>query len=123
MSSWPVSLQQKLNVAGFTKTKGNARVATDMDVGPAKVRNRYTKLWDIYSCEILLDNQFDEVATFETFYETTLGNGSLPFTFNDPFTGDPTSFRFVPGADPDISPTGNGGTVFTLRMKWERLPA
>lgn len=118
MDNWPVSLQQKMDVAGFQKRLGNTRVSTDMDVGPAKVRSRFTDAVDGYECQVLLD--FSEVATFETFYKTTLGNGSLPFLFDDPFTLTATAFRFIPGQDPIIRPLG--GRVFSLSMSWERMP-
>ena len=118
MSSWPVTLQQKLEVNGFQKSMGNTRVFTDMAVGPAKVRSRFTDAVDVYTCQVTLD--FDDVATFEQFYKTTLGNGSLPFTFADPFTGVDREFRFSPSQDPVIRPLG--GRVFTLNMSWEALP-
>lgn len=118
MSAWPVSLQQKLNVASFQYHPGNTRVSTEMDVGPAKTRSRFTDAVDVYTCEVNLD--FTEVATFKTFYKTTLGNGTLPFDFTDPFTGLVTSYRFSPGTDPIITPLG--GRVFTLGMTWEIMP-
>ena len=120
MSTWPVALQQKLNVAGFQKRMGNTRVQSDNDVGPAKVRSRFTVAVDVYECEVWLD--FDEVDDFETFYKTTLGNGTLPFDFNDPFTEAPASFRFVPGTDPVIRPVGSGGRTFAVSMSWEKMP-
>lgn len=118
MDSWPLSLQQKLEADGFTYRFGNTRVGTEMDVGPPKVRSRFTDAVDIYDCQVTLDH--DEIATFKTFYKTTLGNGTLPFLFVDPFTAVETAFRFVPGQDPTIRPLG--GRVYTLTMSWERLP-
>lgn len=118
MDNWPVSLQQKLEVAGFQYMPGNTRVVTAMSVGPAKVRSRFTDAVDVYQCQVTLD--FAEVATFKTFYKTTLGNGTLPFLFTDPFTETEETFRFVPDQDPVIQPLG--GRLFTLRMAWEKLP-
>lgn len=118
MSSWPLALQQKIEVAGFQMAYGNTRISTDMSVGPAKVRSRFTDAIDIYQCQITLD--FDEKATFDTFYKTTLGNGSLPFTFTDPFSETEETFRFLPGQDPVIRPLG--GRKFTLSMAWEKMP-
>lgn len=118
MDNWPLTLQQKLNVSGFQKRFGNTRVSTEMDIGPAKVRSRYTLGIDIYDCEIWLD--FDEYQDFDTFYKTTLGNGTLPFLFTDPFTETEETFRFVPGQDPIIRPLG--GRTFSVGMSWERLP-
>lgn len=118
MDVWPVSLQQKMDVAGFQKRIGRTRVATEMDVGPAKVRSRFTDAVDVYDLQHTLD--FNDIATFETFYKTTLGNGTLPFLFDDPFTLVQTAFRFAPDTDPSIRPLG--GRTFTLSMTWERLP-
>lgn len=118
MDNWPVSLQQKLDVEGFTKRLGSTKVKTDMDVGPAKVRSRFTDAVDLYDCQVHLD--FAEVQTFETFYKTTLANGTLPFLFLDPFTGVESIFRFQPESDPQIRPLG--GRTFTLGMVWEKLP-
>lgn len=119
MDNWPSQLQQKLEEAGFEKRFGSTVVASEMDVGPAKVRQRYTRSVDPYTCQITLD--MDEVEIFETFYKTTLGGGTLPFLFDDPFTGDETAFRFVPGTEPSLRPLG--GRKFTLSMSWEKMPA
>lgn len=116
MTNWPVSLQQKLNVAGFEVTYGNTLVRTDMDVGPAKVRSRFTDAVDVYTCTIHLD--IDEKETLDTFFKTTLGNGANQFLFDDPFSGDETAFRFV--GQPKIRPLG--GRVFEVGMVWERMP-
>lgn len=105
-----------MNVSGFQKSLGKTTVSTDMDVGPAKIRSRFTKSVDTYTCEIFID--FDDIDTFETFYKTTLGNGSLPFTFDDPFTQSQESFRFI--GQPVIDPLG--GREFVIRMSWEKLP-
>ena len=117
MSVWPIALQQKLNRAGFQKNYGDTRVATEMDVGPDKVRSRYTRGVDSYECEVWLD--MSEVATFETFYKTTLGNGTLPFEFPDPITQVVTEFRFKPKTSPVIRPLG--GLTFVLTMSWEKI--
>lgn len=116
MDVWPVSLQQKLNVDSFQYNFGKATVRTEMDVGPAKVRARVTDAVDGYTCSIFLT--YAEVATFKTFFKTTLNNGVNQFEFNDPFTGAPTIFRFAD--EPRIRPIG--GTEYQLEMNWERLP-
>ncbi len=118
MDTWPVGLQQKLNAQGFQLGLGNTRVSSDMSVGPAKTRTRYTDAVDVYTCSVNLS--FEEVATFKTFYRTTLSNGTLPFYFNDPFTETQATFRFAPDQDPSITPIG--GREFTLNMVWEKLP-
>lgn len=120
MDVWPVSLQQILNTASFQYQLGNTKVKSETAVGPAKVRARTTDAVDTYTCSINIP--MSDVATFKTFYKTTLGGGVLPFTFNDPFDGTPSSFRFSPDSDPTIVPLGSGGLEFVLSMAWEKLP-
>jgi hypothetical protein len=119
-SQFPSTLAQLLNSTNFTYRMGETRVATDMDVGPAKLRSRFTRAVDAYDCE--MDINISLIATFQTFYKTTLGNGTLPFMFPDPFTQVVSNFRFAPGSTPQIVPLGNGGTAFTIKMSWEILP-
>lgn len=116
MDTWPLSLQQKLDAESFEKRLGNTLLRSDMDVGPAKVRSRFTDAVDGYTCSILLD--FDQHSDFVTFYKTTLGNGSRQFLFNDPFTEEPTAFRF---AEPPVI-RALGGRTFRVSMNWERMP-
>jgi hypothetical protein len=115
MDAWPVSLQQKLDAESFELRYGNTLIRTDMEVGQAKVRSRYTDAVDQYTCSILLD--FSEQATLRTFYKITLGNGALPFIFDDPFTEEPAVFRFI---DPP-SIRALGGRTFRVSMSWEKL--
>lgn len=116
MSSWPVGLQQRLNSESFEMKYGSTSVRSDMDIGPAKVRSRFTDAVDTYTCSILLD--FAEKETLDTFFRTTLNNGVLPFLFNDPFTEVEASFRFVEA--PSIRALG--GRTFQVSMSWEKLP-
>lgn len=118
MDTWPMSLQQKMNVDGFQYSLGVTTVSTDMDVGPSKVRSRFTDGIDGYQLQHTLD--FDDIALFKTFYKTTIANGTLPFLFTDPFTLTEETFRFTPGQVPVVTPLG--GRTFTLAMVWDRLP-
>ncbi len=87
-----------------------------MDVGPAKVRSRFTDGIDVYSVGIWMD--IDDYSTLTTFYKTTLANGSLTFGFTNPMTGDTNEWRFV--EPPNISPLG--GREFAVSMAWELMP-
>lgn len=116
MDVWPVSLQQKLNADDFGIKTGNTLVRTDMDVGPAKVRSRFTDGVDVYSASILLD--FSEYSTLFNFHKTTLNNGALPFLFVDPMDDVQKAFRFAD--TPEYKPLG--GRTFKVTMTWERLP-
>lgn len=119
METWPVALQQKLNTEGFGIKFGDPTISTDMDVGPAKKRARYTSAPDLYTCTILLE--YDLYQDFEDFYKVTLNNGVTTFEFPHPMTLVNKEFRFM--EPPDIRPiSGNGGTVYVVSMKWELLP-
>lgn len=115
-NTWPVGLQQKLDSESFEMKYGNTAIRSDMDVGPAKVRTRYTDAVDLYTCSILLD--YDEQVTLRTFYKVTLDNGTMPFDFLDPFSGIAASFRF--SEPPSIRALG--GRTFRVQMQWEKMP-
>ena len=116
MDAWPITLQQKLNVAGFSHTLGKTTARTEMDVGPAKVRSRFTDAIDLYSCSINID--FAEYSTFVSFFKTTLNSGVAQFLFVDPFTLTENAFRFA--EEPTITPLG--GRYFQVSMVWEKIP-
>lgn len=116
MDNWPGSLQQHLNSSNFQVALGDTVVRTDMDVGPAKVRSRFTHGVDQYTTSILLT--LSQWTTLRDFFKVTLANGSLPFTFTDPMTSTTEIFRFA--TPPVARPLG--GLVFEITMSWEKLP-
>lgn len=113
MITWPESLQQLLNEAGFAQSFGETVIRTDMDIGPAKTRRRFTRGIDTFTSTIDLER--DLYQTFRDFYDTTLNGGTLYFEFEHPITGDLEEFRFT--APPTISPLG--GRYFRINMSWE----
>jgi hypothetical protein len=66
-----------------------------MDTGPAKQRARFTAVTKYYEGSIILTQA--QLATFNTFYETTLGHGTVEFTWIDPFLGTSATLRFGEG--------------------------
>ena len=116
MDVWPASLQQKLNSSSFQLGWGSTSVRSETDIGPEKVRSRFTDAVDTYSCSVLID--YSEYNTLLVFFKTTLNNGVTPFLFEDPFTQVQSTFRFV--SPPRITPLG--GRVFEVSMSWEKLP-
>lgn len=117
MDTWPIALQQHLNADDFDVQYGDTTIRSDMDIGPAKVRRRFTDAVDIYTCSIFLD--LDSWSVLRDFYKTILAGGSLPFLFNDPLNGGATAtFRFA--KPPDGRPIG--GRIFRISMTWERMP-
>jgi hypothetical protein len=116
MANWPATLQQKVNEGGFRKSFGSTKITSNNDVGPAKVRRRFTKRIDNHNITMNLSR--DQYDTFNNFYDTTLNGGVESFTFIDPITDTEQTYRFV--GDPAITPIG--GNEFLLQMVWEQLP-
>lgn len=114
--SFPGTLQQLLNEAGFTQQLGNTSIRSDMETGLAKVRQRYTKPVDTFNCTIDLER--DDYNTLITFYRTTLSGGTKTFNYNHPMTGIQSEFRFT--QPPNMKP--KGGLWFTVSMVWEEIP-
>lgn len=116
MEAYPIQLQQKLLTENFSIDFGDTLVRTGMDVGPDKVRSRYTDGVDTYNCAINMD--FDDYDVLTEFYKTTLNNGANTFSFTNPMTETTGEFRFK--APPQIAPLG--GRVFRVTMVWELMP-
>lgn len=114
---WPAFLQDLINAAGFSSEIGETVLRTEMDIGPAKLRRRFTHSIDNYNTEITVYTT--DMPAFFTFFNTTLNGGVTPFYFDDPLTGIEEIFRFV--GTPKISPNGSAGW-FDISMSWERLP-
>lgn len=87
---WPVSLPQLVLRDGYAETEPDVIRRTEMDEGPAKQRPRFTV--GIRPFLVQLEMDLDQVAIFETFYEATLKDGSLPFTWKHPRTQVNTDF-------------------------------
>lgn len=114
--TFPSDLQQLLNTNGFTQTLGDTSIRSDVDTGLKKVRQRYTKAIDVFSCTI--DMELDDYNTLITFYTVTLSGGSKTFNYDHPMTGLESEFRFT--KPPTMRP--KGGIWFVINMVWEEIP-
>ena len=63
-----------------------------MDSGPASVRNRFTAITQTVKGSIVLTGS--QLATFNTFFRSTLKQGALSFTWIHPFTEESVEIRF-----------------------------
>lgn len=113
---WPITLQDVPNTSGFGLKFGNNKIRTEMDAGPPKVRNRYTKRFDDMNVSFWATNA--QLDIFNTFHDLTLGGGTLPFEFTDPTSGNVREFRIK--GEPNITPVGF--QTWNIEMTWERLP-
>jgi hypothetical protein len=103
---WPTTLPQLFSSEGFTETPPNTTVATEMDVGPKKIRRRSTVGVSTYSGKMLLTQA--QTTIFDTFYRTTTHSGSLSFMFSHPRTAVSTEMWFATGKTPSY---GNANGV------------
>lgn len=80
MPSWPLP-NVKFLMSGYQETMQNTVIRTEMDAGPAKVRQRFTKNVQPIKGKLtpILD---DEYATLYGFFQSTCGGGALPFTWD-----------------------------------------
>lgn len=96
-AEWPSAVPDywAVDMAGGPQ---NNKVAFRPDVGPTIDRRRSSSKVRNYRVEVPGLTQ-DEYLAFVAFYETTLVEGTLPFTKLDPFSGEEKTFKFV-GEDP-----------------------
>lgn len=77
---------------GATIDVQDARVRSNVDHGPPKMRRRFTAAYRTWDFSILVTGS--EKAVLETFYTSTLSQGVTAFDWPDE-TGTTASFRFV----------------------------
>jgi len=80
--AWHVDLPTKLFVAGYGQSPPNITIKSEMDAGPAKVRRRFTAGVSPVSGTMIMAAA--QLATFQTFFNTTLLGGSLRFSWTKP---------------------------------------
>jgi hypothetical protein len=114
---WPLGLPQKVEGDQYTESLGSSVIRTEMDIGLAKVRRRYTKNIENFDMIFLIDS--DQYLIFKTFFDVTVNGGATTFTFPHPVTTVPTEVRLL--GEPAISHIGAG--VFRLSLKVEVIPA
>jgi len=91
MDTWPAELPQRLS-ADSSAQDDESRAITDMDAGPASVRNRFTAITQTVKGSMVLTGA--QLETFYTFFRTTIRQGSLSFTWIHPFTEEAVTIRF-----------------------------
>ncbi len=91
MDTFPATLPQRLS-SDTTVKDDESRAITDMDSGPASVRNRFTAITQTVKGSMLLTGS--QLSTFYTFFRTTLKHGALSFTWSHPFTEETVTIRF-----------------------------
>jgi hypothetical protein len=113
-SAWPSTLPQSLLLNGASKGVGDGLIEYQPDTGPSTTRRRSSAVMrPLSGAMILTDSQ---IATFETFFYTTILFGALPFTFPDPISGAPLLVKFTKAALPSYVPLGANNYQLSLSL-------
>lgn len=99
--TWPATIPQTPIYGGFTEQRQPNNAGFAPEVGPPKSRRRSTAVGVPTSATFEMTTA--QVATFDTFFETTLADGSLSFTWAHPLTGVSYTWMFAPGEAPGKS--------------------
>ena len=82
MAIWPVTLPSEPIIDSITETPPNLLQRTEMDAGPAKVRKRF--IVGVRKFKVSYVFSPAEMTIWENFYENTISDGALSFTYPHP---------------------------------------
>lgn len=116
MPQWPVTLPVSPLLDNFHETLPATVLRTEMEQGPAKVRQRTTAAIRKISFGYLLNSA--QAGILDNFYTTTLSGGALAFDFSHPRTGDTLSCRFI--NPPEYAAVN--GSYYRVLLSLEILP-
>lgn len=104
MATWPSTLPQLVLFDGYQESQDDIVIRSTVDVGPPKLRARYTVAPQMFNISLLLTAA--QKATLKTFFSSTLTFGVLPFDWAHPDlrSAIELSFRGVP---PVYTPDGS----------------
>lgn len=122
MVDWPSSLEiPTARLSGIGDQRQGAKIRSQTDSGIALQRRRFTTA--IRNVDIPVSFTSTERAIFETFYHTTLQEGTLAFNWRDPLTDATTTFRFREDTGPAWSGSGGGeNQKWNATLALELLP-
>ena len=117
MSTWPQNLPPIRLPVEFEHQDSTIR--TQMESGPAKIRQRFTATSMFYSLSMRMTGA--EYATLDTFYGN---NKATSFDMDDPTSGQTESFRFTapPQASVIAGEADADKRLLDVHIQLERLP-
>ncbi len=118
MPSWPTGNRFQPIVGTINEMPPNNKIASQMDVGPKKLRRRTTAGVRPLSFKLILTK--DQMATFDNFYEGQCFSGTIPFSYLHPRTGVACEAQFKPDSIPAY--THKGGDYWEVNVELEILP-
>lgn len=89
---WPSGIAGEM-FDGLTDSLQDTRVRTQMDAGPPKMRRRFTAPMRTLTIPFRMTGA--ERDTFDTFFQTTLVQGTLTFDWEEPLNDATVSYQFV----------------------------
>ena len=116
MADWPVSLTQGPLLSSYQEEFPDILLRSTMDMGPAKVRRRFTAGVTKITASYILDAT--DLDTFETFYRTTINSGATAFNYPHPRTLASVVARIT--KPPSYTPVS--GTHYMVDLEMEILP-
>lgn len=115
---WPPTLPQVFPSKGWDEAFPNTALASQPDMGPAKVRQRFTAAPRPWSFTLRLT--LAQVDTLDTFYTATTAGGTLPFDAPHPRLGT-REVQFLAGSPPKVVPVV-GSLLWEATLSLEILP-
>ena len=117
MADWPGNLPAT-PLVGFSEQRQRNVVTFKPEVGPPKLRRQSTAVVVNANCTFEMSN--DQVTDFLDFYVNDLEDGSIPFGWNHPITGNWYSWVFDPDEAPSIEQVAVDINYVTFKV--QRLP-
>jgi hypothetical protein len=111
---WPAELPRTLRSEGLKTQYKDPVLRTDMDMGPAKTRLRYTRPPLMVTGTITVDEAGRMLLDY--FYRITTRFGALRFTFTNPQSLEMREYRFT--APPEYASEDG---LFTVSLSLEEL--
>lgn len=99
VASWPGTIPQSPLVDTWEEVPKNEMISSSVDSGEAPSRMRGTGIFWMCQGEFHFSNAAQYTA-FWNFWINDLKKGSLPFTWNHPFTGVSYTWKLDPNAGP-----------------------
>jgi len=118
--AWPLPNARLLN--GLSAEPGNARVRTDVEAGPPRMRRRFTAAVRHVTGRLVLTGA--DLVTFRDWGKLGLDEWTLPFAWTEPEADAAVDFRFIDPPSWSLIVPGNLPTnrLWSVELRLEILP-
>jgi hypothetical protein len=120
VDAWPGTLPGALQSDAFGEGVADGLLEYAPDTGPPITRRRSTAAVRLMKGTMLCTSA--QIATFRTFFDTTLLGGSLPFNFPDQLQSGTLLVKFAKSSLPNWSAHPGGGDNYLLNLTLQVLP-